>query len=109
MESALVIIVSSLTIIWVLLIMSYVRVLTFIATYSYEHGLKISERSYLNIFHLMADITFLNELWSGKSVEIVQDTVLKNGLLRARKLLKVNMAIGIALFLIPILNAVVKA
>ena len=109
MESAIAILMLLLFLIWGWLTFSYVRALTFVSTYCLEQGLEIFGRKYSNIYHLMADINFLNELWSGEAIETTENATLKQGLLKAGKLLKTNMVVGLVLFMLPVLSAVVNA
>lgn len=109
MESPLVIFALALVPVWVALIIAYVRALTFVANYSQSHHSAVFDRNYANIYHLISDIGFLNDLWAGNTIDATQDTELRQVLLRAHKLLRINMGISIAMFLAVIINVFLHA
>ena len=58
---------------------------------------------------MLADIGFLNSLWSGDAIENTKNTDLKQALLRAHKLLRTNMVISLVLFLMFIIGGLLSA
>ncbi len=86
----------------------YVRVLTAIVDRSNESGVEIFGARYKSIYSLMADINFLNTLWGKGCHEQIADAQLSELVAKAHRMLRAMMIVGIFVFFIPLINAVIN-
>jgi len=88
---------ASIVIIIVLLFL-YARKLGAILSYSQSHDLPIFGQRYRSVLTLSADGYFLNELFSGKQIGDIDDSGLRDRLRIARKLLRLQIGLGLLVF-----------
>ncbi len=86
----------------------YTRVLTAIVDRSNESGVDIFGARYKNVYPLMADINFLNTLWAKGCHEQITDAQLSELVVKAHRMLRATMIIGLLVLFIPLINAVVN-
>lgn len=87
-------------IIWVTCWIIYVTTLKSTLSRSKENGIAIFGQSYGSLSSMGSDLSFLSKLWSGERIEEHADQMLIDSLLRARKLLRFEMALSIGIFLL---------
>jgi len=85
-------------VLWISLVVTYYLSIESIAAYAVSNKLPIFGALYKNVYHLMADISFLNNLWAGELIEDEKDQELKNKLTRTKRLLKSNIYFSLILF-----------
>lgn len=88
----------------VILFIVYTRRLNEIVTYSNERNLKVFGHSYKSVSFLYADISFLNELFSGEKIENCDDIELRRKLASTRRLFMIQLAICCVIFVGIIVN-----
>ncbi len=86
----------------------YARVLTAIVDRSNSSGVQIFGASYKNIYHLMADISFLNTLWAKDCHKQITDPELSGLVAKAHRMLRAQVLVGLLIFFVPLFIAVVK-
>ena len=69
-------IVLILTISYVIGIVIWVQKLKTLVNYAREHKLDLFGKSYQSLFELTADLSFLNNLFSGKDIQMHGDAIL---------------------------------
>ncbi len=109
MESLFVIIFLAFLIGMGIFMAKYARVLTAMVNRSNEAGIEIFGAKYKNIYHLMADISFLNTLWAKDCHMQIEDNQLSSLTATAHLMLRTQVYIGFFVFLGPLANAVVNA
>jgi hypothetical protein len=90
------------------ILMTYVRGLSDVVGYSKEHGVDVFGRNYRNVYSLYSDVWFLNKLFSGKDIDNCQNAGLKERLRKSRKLLLLQLMVGLIVFISIIVNALLK-
>ena len=63
---------------------------------------------YKNVYHLMADISFLNTLWSKDSYSKISNSQLSKLIFKAHCMLRTQVYIGFLIFFIPLIYTVVN-
>jgi hypothetical protein len=86
----------------------YARVLQSIVECSNETGTEIFDARYKNIYHLMADISFLNALWAKGCHSEISSEKLSELIFKAHRMLRIQVYIGLLVFFIPLINGVVN-
>jgi len=76
---------------------------------SNQHQLEIFQMKYKTASQMRSNITFLNELWLGISIDKVEDLALKNELLNARKFFRYQLLFGFLGFLSIVINGFATA
>jgi len=87
----------------------YARVLTAMVKRSNEAGIEIFGAKYKNTYHLIADISFLNMLWTKDCYKQIKDNQLSSLTATAHRMLRAQVYFGFFVFLVPLTNAVVNA
>jgi hypothetical protein len=87
-----------LFVLWSILVLRYYRSIQSVANYACGNDVSVFGAIYKNTYHLMADISFLENLWSGEKIGSEEDQELRQRLIRARKLLRFNMFFSLGLF-----------
>lgn len=86
----------------------YARVLTEIVDCSNESGVAIFRARYKNVYHLMADISFLNTLWGKGCQKQIPDLQLSELVAKAHRMLRAQVLIGLFVFFVPFTIGVVR-
>jgi hypothetical protein len=86
-----------LTVLWVAVILAYARNLNEIIVYANKNKLDIFGRSYQSLVALIADVSFLNNLFSGKKILTHNDVYLIKKLQDVRWMLWIGVIIGIVI------------
>ncbi|SIS78976.1 hypothetical protein [Neptunomonas antarctica] len=89
-------------------LIKYLHVLAAIVDCSNASGVEIFGAHYKNVYHLMADVRFLNTLWVKGCHEQVADSQLSTLVAKAHRMLRAGVLIGLLIFFVPLINAVVK-
>ncbi len=109
MDGLIALIAIGLLIGWGFYLAKYARLLKSIVDYSNENNVELFGARYRDLYHLYADIGFLNTLWKKDCHSQVDDSNLSMLVFRAHRMLRTQMTIGVFLFAIPLVNAFVKA
>jgi hypothetical protein len=84
----------------------YARLLQSIVEFSNETGSEIFNARYKNVYHLMADISFINTLWAKNCHSEIANPQLSGLIARAHRMLRIQVYIGLLVFLILLINGV---
>lgn len=93
---------------WAVALLTYVRALSKLASYSEGKGLAIFGKRYSGLSALGSDTHFLNHLWAGKGVEDHPDVELIERLKMTRKYLVFQVVLSIGIFFLLMFSAIVK-
>ena len=86
----------------------YARSLPSIVTYSNQSEIEVFGARYKNLYHLMADVSFINTLWEKGCYQTISDPLLSSLIKKAHRMLRFGVIIGALLFFAPLINAVIK-
>ncbi|MCP5214540.1 MAG: hypothetical protein H6995_06000 [Pseudomonadales bacterium] len=86
----------------------YARLLQSIVDFSNENEAEIFGARYKNLYHLMADVSFLNMLWVKDCHVQINNHQLSKLIKKAHCMLRIGVLTGIVIFLVPLTNAVVN-
>lgn len=86
----------------------YAWLLQSIVDCSNETEAEILGARYKNIYHLMADISFLNSLWAKGCHSEITNKQLSELIFKAHRMLRIQVYIGLLVFFIPLINGVVN-
>jgi hypothetical protein len=90
-------------------LIKYSRVLGSIVDYSNANSVDIFGARYKNLYHLYADISFMNELWKKGCHDSIDDQTLREYINNAHSMLRTQVYLGLVVVLIPLFNAIIKA
>ncbi|XOV88334.1 MAG: hypothetical protein ACFHX7_00260 [Pseudomonadota bacterium] len=93
-----------LFIVEITILLIYVRQLRSVADYSSEHMATIAGKKYGNVYELYADLGFLSFLFNGDLVTGINDDNLLHLTAKARKLLYLQMVVGVGIFATGIMS-----
>lgn len=88
-------------------IVIYVRQLSSLVQYTRTHNLDLFGRNYLSLSALVSDISFFNELFSGKRISTHHDVELVGQLRKIRVLLWLLIIAGIICQILVVVNAAI--
>ena len=86
----------------------YARLLQSIVDCSNETETEIFGARYKNIYHLMADISFINTLWAKGCHNDISSSQLSELISKAHRMLRLQVYIGLLVFFVPLINGVVN-